>query len=129
MAARTALTATVFEKSLKLSENSISSGQLVNLLSNDSQRFEILLRWLPWVFASPLMFVIGLFLLSFLVDSYFVFMGSVMYLLLTPVNFKFSIRFGKLRDQVICAVCFFVKAVTHAHLFEESNRIESNMIP
>ena len=97
---RSALSAAIYDKSLKISGSSIESDHIVNLMSNDCQRFEEMCKYSTLTCAGLTMFSVGIALLCVLMNSWFPVLGVVFIMILLPVQVTLANKFGKLRDQV-----------------------------
>ena len=74
--------ALIFYKSLRISPNSVASAQVINLISTDTQRFEIMVKeFVHSILAVP--FSIGAtFLLCYLMNSWYPMLGFSLYFIM-----------------------------------------------
>ncbi|XP_077296379.1 multidrug resistance-associated protein 1-like [Arctopsyche grandis] len=88
MKVSTALTSAIYKKSLRLSSNArkdSTTGEIVNLMSVDVQRFVDLMQYLVLVWSAPLQMCIAVYFLWNIL-GYSVFAGILVILLLVPLN-------------------------------------------
>ena len=97
--------AAIYSKSLKLhsiggsDENEISSGKVVNLATNDAERFIIGTLFLPYLFWSPLQALIVLVIGIDMLGAAFA-AGYVVLFCLVPLQFYLGKQFAILRSKV-----------------------------
>uniref|UniRef100_A0A6G1SI71 Multidrug resistance-associated protein 4 n=1 Tax=Aceria tosichella TaxID=561515 RepID=A0A6G1SI71_9ACAR len=91
----------IYRHSLKLSNAAIGQttvGQMVNLLSNDVNRFDIALNYIQYLVIAPLQAIIAVFVLSYMyLGFYSTAAGSALLLLYVPFQSMMGRWFGKLR--------------------------------
>lgn len=92
----------IYRHSLKLSNAAIGQttvGQMVNLLSNDVNRFDIALNYIQYLVIAPLQAVIAVAVLSYLyLGFYATAAGSALLLLYVPFQSLMGRWFGRLRQ-------------------------------
>ncbi|ETO13426.1 hypothetical protein RFI_23947, partial [Reticulomyxa filosa] len=106
--ARTALTVVIFNKTMRISPNSVPSAQVMNLMSTviiiikDAQRFQEFFKIIPMALMSPFTVIVALiYLCIYIAKSWYPFLGLGLWVLLAPAQVWFAKRFGKLRDQAV----------------------------
>ena len=77
--ARQVMSAAILDKSLRISPNSLPSAQVVNLMSTDTQRFQIFLKSLPVLILCPYL-ILAIIWLCYRVNSWFPIFGLMFYL-------------------------------------------------
>lgn len=103
MNCRTALTAFVYRKSMSLNNSArqkLTTGEIVNLMSNDTQRYVEVTQFLQQIWSGPMVIIVGLILLINLVGvSALVGVGIMIITIpLQAMMFKWA---GTLRRQVM----------------------------
>lgn len=96
---RTALNGLLYEKSLKLSGSSrqkFSTGQMVNLMANDSSRLEMAALFVHYLWSGPFQIFVILGLLYKLI-GWSVLVGFGMFLIFFPIQAKIAAWLGKFR--------------------------------
>lgn len=92
----------IYRHSLKLSNAAIGQttvGQMVNLLSNDVNRFDIALNYIQYLVIAPLQAIIAVFVLSYwYLGFYSTAAGSALLLLYVPFQSLMGRWFGRLRS-------------------------------
>jgi ATP-binding cassette subfamily C (CFTR/MRP) protein 4 len=101
MRIRVGLIATIYRKCLSLSlSNSLSSGFIVNMVSNDVQRFEDASPFGNFLWVGPIQFVIAMYLIYREIG--WVFLAPCLSLLLmAPIQGSFGALFGKYRKNAV----------------------------
>uniref|UniRef100_A0A7S2ZPD1 Probable ATP-dependent transporter ycf16 n=2 Tax=Rhodosorus marinus TaxID=101924 RepID=A0A7S2ZPD1_9RHOD len=103
LSCRAALTAAVFKKSTNLSNSSrqnVTVGEIVNLMSNDTQRYVEVTQFLQQVWSGPLVIIVGLALLIRLVGVAAL-AGLALMLLTIPLQGKMFLWANSLRLEVM----------------------------
>lgn len=102
MKVRVACCHLIYRHSLKLSNAAIGQttvGQMVNLLSNDVNRFDVALNYIQYLVIAPLQAIIAVTVLSTMyLGFYSTAAGSVLLLLYIPFQSLMGRWFGKLRE-------------------------------
>ncbi|CAF1074562.1 unnamed protein product [Didymodactylos carnosus] len=103
MQVRIALTALIYKKVLQLKTSALlktTSGQLINLISNDASTFEELSICLHYIWEAPLeaLIVFGLIWMNIGVPTLF---GYAVLILLIPLQLYFSKKFGTYRKNTL----------------------------
>lgn len=102
MKVRVACCHLIYRHSLKLSNAAIGQttvGQMVNLLSNDVNRFDIALNYIQYLVIAPLQAIIAVFVLSYMyLGFYSTAAGSALLLLYVPFQSLMGRWFGRLRS-------------------------------
>ena len=101
---RIALSAIVFEKATRLSSSALggsSSGQLVNLISNDAEKFELWAVFVHYIWAGPLFAIVAFFLVANEVGWYSALIGFTALIFSIPLQSYFSSRFSAIRKNTI----------------------------
>ncbi|KAI8894568.1 P-loop containing nucleoside triphosphate hydrolase protein [Globomyces pollinis-pini] len=98
---RVGLIATIYRKSLKLSiANTASTGQIVNLLSNDVQRFEDCACFTHYIWAAPAQVLLVAYFM-YLQIGWSCLSPIISLIVLLPLQTWFSKLFGKLRRLTV----------------------------
>ena len=102
----------------------ISTGHIVNLSSNDVQRFEVVLAFLHYLWISS--FTLVLFtVLVFQEVGWPAFIAAVFVALLVPMQIFMAHIFGRLRyGYVVCCVSGYVHAVKHHNVLQIIQKCE-----
>lgn len=66
----------IFEKSLKISQNTVNSSKIINLISNDVQRFERFFHFLGFIVVLPI-FLLSVILLCLVINTWLPLIGGV----------------------------------------------------
>lgn len=102
MKVRIACCHVIYRHSLKLSNAAIGQttvGQMVNLLTNDVNRFDVALNYIQFLVIAPLQAVISILILSFMyLGFYSTAAGSALLLLYVPFQSLMGRWFGRLRQ-------------------------------
>ena len=102
MKVRVACCHLIYRHSLKLSNAAIGQttvGQMVNLLSNDVNRFDVALNYIQYLVIAPLQAVIAVAVLSYMyLGFYSTAAGSIILLLYVPFQSLMGRLFGRLRQ-------------------------------
>lgn len=115
MELRIACIAAIYDKSLRLeSTTTESSGKMVNLATNDVERFLLASAFAPYVIWGPLMLVLILVVGWLVIGSSFAVGISFMAFCLAPLQIKLSKKFGGLRSTVAKATDARVNAISQA---------------
>jgi ABC-type multidrug transport system fused ATPase/permease subunit len=96
---RTALNGLLYEKSLKLSgraRQQFSTGQMVNLMTNDSSRLEMAALFIHYIWSGPFQIFVILALLYKLI-GWSVLVGFTIFLVFFPIQAKIAAWLGKFR--------------------------------
>lgn len=103
MQIRVAVCQLIYSHSLKLSNAAIGQttvGQLVNLLSNDVDRFDFALIYVPYLVIAPIQALVSFLILSFFyLGLYSTLAGAILLLLYVPFQTLMGQYFGKLRQS------------------------------
>lgn len=98
---RVAFIAVIYRKALKLSTfNTSSTGYIVNLVSNDVQRFEEAGTFFPYIILSPIQLGVATYLI-YLQISWSAFATVGLLLLMIPLQSYFAKLFMKFRTQML----------------------------
>ena len=101
MNVRVAFIATIYRKCLSLSvSNASSTGLIVNMVSNDVQRFEDLAPFLHFLWIGPLEVLLVTYLM-YLQISWAAFAAIGSFLLFIPVQAMFAKWFGGIRKKAV----------------------------
>ncbi|KAJ3221938.1 Multidrug resistance-associated protein 4 [Clydaea vesicula] len=101
MQVRVSIIATIYEKLLSLNvSNTSSTGLIVNLMSNDVQRFEELCQVLCYLFIGPIELLLSVYFIYAQI-SYAAFVAVGLLFLLLPIQSFFSRIFTKLRGILV----------------------------
>ena len=101
MQVRVAFIAAIYRKCLSLSiSNASSTGLIVNMVSNDVQRFEDVSIFIHFLYIGPLELFIVLYLM-YLQISWAAFPAIGALLIFIPIQALFASQFGRLRDLVV----------------------------
>ena len=101
MRIRVGLIAAIYQKCLKLSiSNTSSTGFIVNLVSNDLQRFEDAAPFAHFIWIVPIQLIFTMWLIYLQIGYLFV-APLVGLVLLIPLQGIFAKRFGTLRKRVV----------------------------
>ena len=113
---RAAAMALVFEKTLRLRLESLaaaSAGRVVNIVTNDVERFSKLSQYLSYVVVAPLEAAVIIWLI-YRENGAATFAGLAMLIVLVVVQTSFSRRFGALRSATAVLTDARVKATSQA---------------
>ncbi|KAJ8905437.1 hypothetical protein NDN08_001944 [Rhodosorus marinus] len=100
---RSALTAAVFKKSMNLSNSSrqsVTVGEIVNLMSNDTQRYVEVVPFVQQLWSGPFVIIVGLILLVRLV-GFAALAGLGLMILTIPLQGKMFLWASSLRKEVM----------------------------
>lgn len=101
MQMRVAFIATIYRKCLALSlSNTSSTGLIVNLVSNDVQRFEDMAPFINFGWLAPIELLLALYFM-YLQISWAAFAAVGALLLVIPMQGAFASRFAKLRKKTV----------------------------
>lgn len=103
MHARAMIIANVYQKSLRLSPSARSKhsvGEIVNLMSNDSQRITDMTQYLHLIWSAPFQVILCLYLLWQVIGAATL-AGVAVLILLVPINARVARRIEKLRKSAI----------------------------
>ena len=104
MQIRTAAVEAIFTKSLKLKstadKESISSGQIMNMVSNDVERFMLASLFVFYIIWAPLQALAILIVGWRVIGTAFVAGFALLFLVFVPLQFYLSKRFAVLRSKV-----------------------------
>lgn len=93
----------VYQKSLRLSKSALANttvGQIVNLLSNDVNRFDIGLLFIPYLFIAPIQAIIIIIILSkYYLGIVPTITGFSVFLMYLPLQAFMGKWFGNIREQ------------------------------
>jgi ATP-binding cassette, subfamily C (CFTR/MRP), member 4 len=121
MQLRIATVAAIYSKSLRLSSIggslSTSSGQLVNLASNDVERFLFGSLFLPYLFWGPLEAIVILIIGILRIGPSFA-AGYAVLFIFVPLQFVLSNQFATIRSQVRCSSAFFASCESYTDPFD-----------
>ncbi len=109
----------IYRKALRLSHKALGQttvGQMVNLLSNDVNRFDYALIFVPFIFTAPLQAVITIAYLYFQNFGWSVFAGCSVLVVYLPFQMYMGTLFSRLRAQT-------------AILTDERIRLMNELIP
>ena len=134
---RAALISIVYRKSLKLSaegRQKSTTGEMVNLMSIDSQRFMDLVTFLNYLWSAPYQAVLAIIFLYFTIQ-YAVFAGLIVMLLLIPINSvlaavnrKIQARQMALKDKRIKAVTEMLNGIKVIKLYSWESPHQSEIL-
>eukprot|EP00096_Caligus_rogercresseyi_P012306 TRINITY_DN5109_c0_g1_i1.p1 TRINITY_DN5109_c0_g1~~TRINITY_DN5109_c0_g1_i1.p1 ORF type:complete len:407 (+),score=54.05 TRINITY_DN5109_c0_g1_i1:144-1364(+) len=102
MQIRIACSALLYRKSLKLSKASIgqsSVGQLVNLLSNDVNRFDLCVLFIHYIWVAPIQFII-VSIISWYIVGFSTLFGGAVLLAFIPLQTWIGKQFSRLRINI-----------------------------
>ncbi|KAJ6222676.1 hypothetical protein RDWZM_001221 [Blomia tropicalis] len=109
----------IYRKALRLSHRALGQttvGQMVNLLSNDVNRFDYCLIFVPFIFTAPLQTAITIVYLYFFNFGWSVFVGCSILLVYIPFQMYMGTLFSRLRGET-------------AILTDERIRLMNELIP
>lgn len=92
----------VYRKALKLSHKALGQtnvGQMVNLLSNDVNRFDVYLNCVPYILVAPLQAIVCIGYMYFYNFGWPVFAGAAPLLLFIPFQLFMANLFSKVRNR------------------------------
>jgi len=101
--AKTSCAALLYEKSLSISatgRSRTSTGQVVNMMSNDTAQLQRFLQFLGFVIVAPMQIIISLVLIYMQV-GHSMWVGVLYMVLLAPVNVKMFATLGQMRREVL----------------------------
>ncbi|KAJ3322905.1 Multidrug resistance-associated protein 4 [Boothiomyces sp. JEL0866] len=101
MQMRIGLIASIYRKALNLSiANTSSTGFIINLVSNDVQRFEDASPFLPFLVVGPFQFVASMYFV-YLEIGWSMLATAIVTLMLVPLQGTFARTFGRLRKVTV----------------------------
>ena len=111
---RTALVSIIYRKALKLSNESrqkTTIGEIVNLMSVDSQRFMDLMAYIHLIWSAPFQIIVSIIFLYFTIQ-YAVFAGLLVLLLMLPINGVIAVIYMKLQKKLMALKDKRIKTIT-----------------
>ncbi|TPX30555.1 hypothetical protein SmJEL517_g05897 [Synchytrium microbalum] len=100
MQTRVGMIAVIYAKCLRLYQNYATSGLIVNLVSNDVQRFEDAAPFAHFIWVGPIQAILVLYF-AWREISYSAFIGLIVIFAFMPVQGFFGATFGRLRKETV----------------------------
>eukprot|EP01084_Bolivina_argentea_P084782 153284_1 len=97
---RTALTAMLYEKSLKVAINTYNTSHIVNLLSDDIQKFDKFLEWFPDCIGGAAL-IPSLFYLAYDMNNWCVVLGLIILLLFVGITSITTPKAAKIKSKIL----------------------------
>jgi ABC-type bacteriocin/lantibiotic exporter with double-glycine peptidase domain len=100
---RTLINVAIFEKLLRLKQSALintTTGQIINLVTNDSFKLEITATYLFFLFGAPIVGIVAIYLL-YMQLGVAAFPASATIFLMVPLQSFFSGRFAKIRKNTM----------------------------
>ena len=88
--------------------NTLSSGQIMNLVSNDVERFLVTTLFISYIFWAPLQGIVILILGTRQIGPAFAVGIGFLFFVFVPLQFWLSRRFAILRSKVCIFLCFYL---------------------